>query len=322
MEVKVRPERGSDYFPVADIYLQSFADVFGPAEYVCETVLMDIYRHAPTFDPELSLVAEVDGEVVGHILFFPHPMKLSGENVQAVFLAMMGVLPRWQKQGIGGRLISTGLDIARQKGGDISLVLGHSKYYPRFGYKPDMFGECWVEVERENLVLPDNLEVAPVRAVHVPQLQKMWDVWHGRSDLAIIPGDSIVDWATYAKHVAASVFMMDGHVCGYARYDRGNPQQPGCVLADSPGSARAVLAWLLQRPEAHSAGQIKVPVHPDSAVAREWLEGKSHTRRWDASMAMVLNPACRAAVDYVREVEAKKRPIGLMIWPAVVTSAE
>lgn len=322
MKIDIRPERVSDYFPVADMYFQAFADVFGPAEFVSEVVLVDLYRHAPTFDPELSLVAEIDGRVVGHVLFFPHDMVLGGGSVKAAFLAIVGVLPRWQKCGIGGRLIERGLDIAREKGCDISLVLGHVKYYTRFGYHTDMFGECWLEVGKEQLGGGEELEAAPVRTGHVAALQAMWREWHGSTDLAIIPGNSIVDWATYAKHVAASVFLRRGKVVGYARYDQGKPQQPGCVLAASSEDAKAVLDWLLSRQEAGKEQLIKVPVHPDSTVARQWLTGSGHSRPWDVSMLVVLNPACKEAKAYINEVKTKKRTIGLMMWPALLTSVE
>lgn len=87
----------------------------------------------------VSLVAEVDGRIVGHILFSPVTME-GTEGAKnpggAVGLAPMAVLPEFQKQGIGGRLIRTGLERCRERGAALVVVLGHPEYYPRFGFVP------------------------------------------------------------------------------------------------------------------------------------------------------------------------------------------
>jgi predicted N-acetyltransferase YhbS len=90
--------------------------VFGPAEFVSEVVLLNAYRTAPTFDPELSLVAEAQGQIVGHTLFIPNTIMLAGEPV-AAFLAIAGVRPELQKQrGIGTRLAEEGLGLPEPRG--------------------------------------------------------------------------------------------------------------------------------------------------------------------------------------------------------------
>lgn len=85
--------------------------------------------------PWISLVAEVAGEIVGHILF--SPVTLGGhERVRLVGLAPMAVLPARQRQGIGTRLVHEGLSQCRSEGYDAVVVLGHPGYYPRFGFTP------------------------------------------------------------------------------------------------------------------------------------------------------------------------------------------
>ena len=74
---------------------------------------------------EVSLVAEVDGEVVGHILFSRLPIVTEGGTVDALSLAPMAVLPSHQRQGIGSRLVEAGLEACREKGYKIVVVLGH-----------------------------------------------------------------------------------------------------------------------------------------------------------------------------------------------------
>jgi putative acetyltransferase len=82
----------------------------------------------------LSLVAELDGRIVGHLLFSRMSIETPTGTVPAGALAPMAVLPEYQRQGIGGRLIRHGLDGLRALGEQIVIVVGHPEYYPRFGF--------------------------------------------------------------------------------------------------------------------------------------------------------------------------------------------
>ena len=82
----------------------------------------------------ISLVAVYQKSVVGHILFSPVAVAEAPENLRAVGLAPMAVLPEFQKRGIGSKLVRAGLEACRQAGCDVVVVLGHAKYYPRFGF--------------------------------------------------------------------------------------------------------------------------------------------------------------------------------------------
>ncbi len=82
----------------------------------------------------LSLVAEVDDRIVGHILFSRMSIETPAGAVAVVALAPVAVLPQYQRQGIGGNLIRHGLDALRGMGERIVIVVGHPAYYPRFGF--------------------------------------------------------------------------------------------------------------------------------------------------------------------------------------------
>jgi len=101
-----------------------------------EGKLVDKLRKAPTFIDELSLVAELDGQVVGHILFTPIIIDNGQLQFQSLVLAPVSVLPEFQKMGIGGQLIRAGHQKAKELGFQSAVLLGHPEYYPRFGYKP------------------------------------------------------------------------------------------------------------------------------------------------------------------------------------------
>jgi putative acetyltransferase len=81
-----------------------------------------------------SLVAELETRVVGHILFSRMFIETRSGLIPAAALAPMAVLPNYQHQGIGGRLICQGLDFLRRSRERIVVVLGNPDYYSRFGF--------------------------------------------------------------------------------------------------------------------------------------------------------------------------------------------
>ena len=94
-----------------------------------EARLVDALRDARR--AVLSLVAEHDGQVVGHVLFSP----MHSNRGQGLGLAPVAVLPRDQRQGIGAALIRAGIEACRAAGFDYVVVLGDPGYYRRFGFR-------------------------------------------------------------------------------------------------------------------------------------------------------------------------------------------
>jgi putative acetyltransferase len=84
----------------------------------------------------LSLVAELDGEVVGYVGFSPVWLEPAPADVKALQLSPLGVLPQYQRRGIGGALVLAGVECCRPAGVDAVFLLGHPEYYPRFGFRP------------------------------------------------------------------------------------------------------------------------------------------------------------------------------------------
>lgn len=84
----------------------------------------------------LSLVAELHDKVVGHILFSPAVIESKDRTVQGMGLAPMAVQSGNQKQGIGSELIRIGISKLKNRRCPFVIVLGHTGYYPRFGFEP------------------------------------------------------------------------------------------------------------------------------------------------------------------------------------------
>jgi putative acetyltransferase len=89
----------------------------------------------PSAEPRLSLLAYVDNQPAGHILF-THGYLTNNPKIEISFLAPLAVAPKFQRQGIGGNLIKEGLARLIKTGVDLVFVVGHPKYYPRHGFRP------------------------------------------------------------------------------------------------------------------------------------------------------------------------------------------
>jgi putative acetyltransferase len=98
-----------------------------------EALLVDALRDRAT--PLVSLVAEKEGLVIGHILFSPVTLS-DHEDLRIMGLAPMAVAPSHQRRGIGSSLVRVGLDRCKALGAGAVVVLGHPEFYPRFGFVP------------------------------------------------------------------------------------------------------------------------------------------------------------------------------------------
>ena len=120
----VRPELPTDAEAVRAVNQAAF-------ETSMEADLVDALREQA--EPVVSLVAHDGESVVGHILF--SPVTLSGHaDLKIMGLAPMAVLPAQQGRGIGSALVRAGLEACKRLGYGAVVVLGHSDYYPRFGF--------------------------------------------------------------------------------------------------------------------------------------------------------------------------------------------
>ena len=118
-----------------------------------ESKLVDKLRETRAYIPELSLVAEKNNILVGHIMF-SHIHIIGGKEWPSLALAPMAVLPAYQGKGIGSALLEEGIKRARAMGFPSIVVLGHKDYYPKFGFsKASHWGvKCPFEVPDESFM--------------------------------------------------------------------------------------------------------------------------------------------------------------------------
>ncbi len=88
----------------------------------------------PSAKPLLSLMAFVEGEPAGHILFTEARLLGGSHEVAVSFLAPLAVVPKFQRRGVGGNLIKEGLARLAKSGVELVFVVGHPEYYPRHGF--------------------------------------------------------------------------------------------------------------------------------------------------------------------------------------------
>lgn len=132
--MNIRKEDNKDHKEVFKLIENAFQD----EQYTDhkEQFLVERLRNSEAFVPELSLVAEIDDQIVGYVLLTK--IKIIDSNskeTSSLALAPVAVLKKYQGMGIGGNLIRKAHEIARELNFGSIILLGHENYYPKFGYQ-------------------------------------------------------------------------------------------------------------------------------------------------------------------------------------------
>lgn len=129
MSIHIRPETADDHPAIRHVVHSAF----GGSD---EVKLVDALRSGGWV--LIELVAEFDNQIVGHVLFSRIALATQTGKISLVSLAPVAVLPDYQKQSIGSRLIRSGLKQLKDQGESVVVVLGHPEYYPRFGFSAEL----------------------------------------------------------------------------------------------------------------------------------------------------------------------------------------
>ena len=127
--MNIRKEQASDIEKIWAINSEAF-------ETDAEANLVNALRDSGcTF---ISLVADIQNKLVGHILFTPVELTDNENKLKILGLAPMAVLSQHQNTKIGSKLVNAGLEHCQSLGYDAVVVLGHPDYYPKFGFVPSV----------------------------------------------------------------------------------------------------------------------------------------------------------------------------------------
>jgi putative acetyltransferase len=129
MTFLIRPETTADHDAIRHVNRLAF----GQDD---EARLVDALREGGHV--RASLVAVKEEQVVGHILFSDLPIVTGAGTVSSVALAPVAILPECQNQGIGSALVRRGLEVCKEQGHQLVIVVGHPHFYQRFGFSPEL----------------------------------------------------------------------------------------------------------------------------------------------------------------------------------------
>lgn len=126
---EIRPERASDHDAIRTVVAAAFKSQL-------EADLVDAIRSSPQYIPELALVAEIDGEIAGHVMV-SHVELIDGSTTHTIHsLSPLAVAPALHGQGIGSALVEGVLAAAAEHGAGFVVLEGDPRYYSRFGFEP------------------------------------------------------------------------------------------------------------------------------------------------------------------------------------------
>lgn len=134
MNVVIRKETEQDIYQVNNLIRDAFWNLFEPG--CTEHYLAHVIRKSDDYINDFSLLACIDNQVVGVIMYTRSTIVQSNKMIPVLTFGPLAVDPLWQKQGIGAKLIEHSMALAEAKGEKAIIIYGHPTYYPRFGFIP------------------------------------------------------------------------------------------------------------------------------------------------------------------------------------------
>jgi putative acetyltransferase len=128
--VTIRPERPGEAAAVRAVNDAAFGTIH-------EGQIVDDIRGTDRWIEGGSLVAEVEGRLVGHLFLSEGDLEADDGRVRRIWMVgPVAVVPDRQRQGIGAALMRAAIALAKERGEPVLVLLGHATYYPRFGFEP------------------------------------------------------------------------------------------------------------------------------------------------------------------------------------------
>lgn len=156
--MRIRPEEPRDFPAIETVTSMTFGRLL-------EVRMIEKIRASDRYVPDLALVAEDEGGIVGHVML--SYVDLEGSDRRLLELGPLGVRPSRQQQGIGSQLVREALARADALGEPLVLVLGHPEYYPRFGFRRS----SELGIRRPYEEIPEDAFMAVPLTAHDPSLR-------------------------------------------------------------------------------------------------------------------------------------------------------
>ena len=133
MGVVIRREEARDYAAVESLVRGAFWDVYRPG---CnEHLIVHRGRSDAAFVPELDLVMELDGVLIGHIIYFRSVIEFDGGgSLPCLIFGPMSIAPEYQRREYGKQLVDASLEIARELGEQCVCIEGNIAFYGKSGF--------------------------------------------------------------------------------------------------------------------------------------------------------------------------------------------
>jgi putative acetyltransferase len=313
-KLRIRSEQKGDFHFISMVNAVTFTYNFGTTE----SSLVSILRNRADYDHELSLVAELDGKIIGHAFFTPQQFLLKGTLLRGLILGPLAVLPDYQKLGVGSQLVEEGHRRAQEKGFQICILVGHASYYPRFGYHFNLFS-CSHQIQILFTDIPRNCQEIKERRIEgrdIAEFTEMWELWFKDTHLAVKPGPSITDWISHGKEIQASAVICDGTLIGYLRYDKNNPQRILGILAKDTATLINICSYLKNKIVDSQDNYLCLPLPTSSEKSLELsVPYRTYIERDMGSMMKIFDKENPFLKEYCNQVTDGIIEPGHIIWP-------
>lgn len=304
----IREEKREDFRRIAEVHADAFYESTGQEE----SVLTALLRQEKGFTPKLSLVAQLDNEIAGHVLVVPYTFHLYGLAVRGGILAPIGVKRKYQYKGVGSRL----MEAVHVKAGELNLsfilLLGHEKYYTRFGYETNMFGEAALAIQLNGKSAEKTeLTLRKISTSDLPALMEMWEETNRDVPLILKPEKELTSWLSTNKDILSLVYEERGRTAGFVRIHK-RTKEIKMFLSHNEQYASQMAGALMET--FNMEREVIIPVHPKR---KNWFNSFSPSVKmetWNAAMICPVG-SDESVKRYITTVKHSPEKAGSIIWP-------
>lgn len=134
-KITIRLENESDYRKTEELTREAFWNVYRPG--CMEHYVLHCYRNDPAFVPELDFVMELDGEMIGQVIYVRSEIECDyGRRVPIMTFGPIGIEPPFKRQGYGKRLLDYSMEKAGEMGAGALAITGNILFYGKSGFVP------------------------------------------------------------------------------------------------------------------------------------------------------------------------------------------